>query len=150
MLGSETCKKPTPAIQVGALWANQQNHWLTNAPKSYSRSWLKPANHWLSRTLRQKRGRSGGFRGADAPADCSLSPETTTRSLPKTPTSQIPTGGWRGQQPRQAARGPRRAGRPPAPRVRCRGAARRPEYCPVPDSEVWSSGTDMTVPLELY
>ena len=30
---------------------------------------------------RQKRGRSGGFRGADAPADCSLSPETTTRSL---------------------------------------------------------------------
>ena len=73
---------------------------------------------------RQKRGRSGGFRGADAPADCSLSPETTTRSLPKTPTSQVPTGGWRGQQPRQAARGPRRVGRPPALRVRCRGAAR--------------------------
>jgi hypothetical protein len=34
---------------LGALWANQPNHWLTNAPKSYSRSWLKPTNHWLFR-----------------------------------------------------------------------------------------------------
>ena len=37
--------------KFGALWANQPNHWLTNAPKSYSRSWLKPTNHWLFRTL---------------------------------------------------------------------------------------------------
>ena len=36
---------------LGALWANQPNHWLTNAPKSYSRSWLKPTNRWLFRTL---------------------------------------------------------------------------------------------------
>jgi len=36
---------------LGALSANQPNHWLTNAPKPYSSSWLKPTNHWLFRTL---------------------------------------------------------------------------------------------------
>jgi hypothetical protein len=38
----------------GALWANQPNHWLTNAPKSCYSSWLTPTNHWLFRTLQQR------------------------------------------------------------------------------------------------
>ena len=128
-------KRVSPQLRVGQISAD--------APRSRLMMPITggPAGRWhlaatgtprseppKSRTFcvrrRQKRGRSGGFRGADAPADCSLSPETTTRSLKKTPTSQIPTGGWRGQQPRQAARGPRHAGRPPARAVRCRGAAR--------------------------
>eukprot|EP01046_Picozoa_sp_COSAG06_P017031 COSAG06_NODE_1144_length_10539_cov_5.861686_4_plen_176_part_00 len=96
---------------------------LGNRDPPHAHSAVRETN-WGTKPLRQKRGRSGGFRGADAPADCSLSRETTTRALTKTPTSQIPTGGWRGQQPHQAARGPPRAGRLPAPLVRCRGAAR--------------------------
>eukprot|EP01046_Picozoa_sp_COSAG06_P013861 COSAG06_NODE_846_length_11978_cov_4.785420_9_plen_173_part_00 len=128
-------KRVSPQLRVGQISADAPRSRLMMGGRRGSTSrWHLAATGTprseppKSRTFcvrrRQKRGRSGGFRGADAPADCSSSPETTTRSLPKTPTSQVPTGGWRGQQPRQAARGPRRVGRPPALRVRCRGAAR--------------------------
>ena len=33
-------KNQRPLSKLGALWANQPNHWLTSAPKSYSRSWF--------------------------------------------------------------------------------------------------------------
>ena len=121
--GYETTDEPPsgPVDVASASTGAIQNAAATLAPVANGIDELSPEQR---AQLLQAVARSGGFRGADAPADCSLSRETTTRSLPKTPNSQIPTGGWRGQQPRQAARGPRRAGRPPInPLVRCRERA---------------------------